>query len=275
MNIFFSDNDIRNLLQKDQKGENKILAKQFLKIIMFLNKKDYNPQKNIDNYLFEFRKTLDNVGFSIKNDNLEIFPEQLIPFILVKLNAELCEIAIPKNKEIEKKEKKVFSILTKNKYYVDPSWNDEQLIFSVILNIHKDRFSSVISRNFMNFIKIKKSDCENCSENSKIKTYFSWIYFFNITLDEYTNLNASNNNQNINLFFERTEFKFCKHCNNTTKCINHISIYKPSRNLILILSRGKNYEDKRNINSYEKLSIIVYLKKIMYINFILLNYLGL
>jgi len=64
---------------------------------MFLSKKDYNPQKNIDNYLFEFRKTLDNVGFSIKNDNLEIFPEQLIPFILVKLNAELLEIAIPKN----------------------------------------------------------------------------------------------------------------------------------------------------------------------------------
>ena len=127
----------------------------------------------------------------------------------------------------------------------------------------------------MNFIKLKKSDCANCSDNSKIKTYFSWIYFFNITLDEYTNLNASNNNQNINLFFERTEFKFCKHCNNTTKCINHISIYKPSRNLILILSRGKNYEDKRNINLYEKLSIIVYLKKIMYINFILLNYLGL
>ena len=55
MNIFFSDNDIRNLLQKDQKGENKILAKQFLKIIMFLSKKDYNPQKNIENYLFEFR----------------------------------------------------------------------------------------------------------------------------------------------------------------------------------------------------------------------------
>ena len=112
--------------------------------------------------------------------------------------------------------------------------NNEQLIFSVILNIHKDRFSSVISRNFMNFIKLKKSDCANCSDNSKIKTYFSWIYFFNITLDEYTNLNASNNNQNINLFFERTEFKFCKHCNNTTKCINHISIYKPSRNLILL-----------------------------------------
>ena len=134
--------------------------------------------------------------------------------------------------------------------------NNEQLIFSVILNIHKERFSSVISRNFMNFIKLKKSDCANCSDNSKIKTYFSWVYFFNITLDEYTNLNASNNNQNINLFFERTEFKFCKHCNNTTKCINHISIYKPSRNLILILSRGKNYEDKRIINLNEKLSII-------------------
>ena len=120
MNIFFSDNDIRNLLQKDQKGENKILAKQFLKIIMFLNKKDYNPQKNIENYIFEFRKTLNQVGFPIKNDNLEVFPEQLIPFILVKLNAELCEIAIPKNKEIEEREKKVFSILTKNKYYVNP-----------------------------------------------------------------------------------------------------------------------------------------------------------
>ena len=120
MNIFFSDNDIRNLLQKDQKGENKILAKQFLKIIMFLNKKDYNPQKNIENYLFEFRKTLNQVGFPIKNDNLEVFPEQLIPFILVKLNEELCEIAIPKNKEIEEREKKVFSILTKNKYYVNP-----------------------------------------------------------------------------------------------------------------------------------------------------------
>ena len=87
---------------------------------MFLNKKDYNPQKNIENYLFEFRKTLNQVGFPIKNDNLEVFPEQLFPFILVKLNAELCEIAIPKNKEIEEREKKVFSILTKNKYYVNP-----------------------------------------------------------------------------------------------------------------------------------------------------------
>ena len=84
MNIFFSDNDIRNLLQKDQKGENKILAKQFLKIIMFLNKKDYNPQKNIENYLFEFRKTLNQVGFPIKNDNLEVISRAINSFYFSK-----------------------------------------------------------------------------------------------------------------------------------------------------------------------------------------------
>ena len=104
MNIFFSDNDIRNLLQKDQKGENKILAKQFLKIIMFLNKKDYNPQKNIENYLFEFR----NISRAINS------------FYFSKTKCGIMRNCNSKNKEIEEREKKVFSILTKNKYYVNP-----------------------------------------------------------------------------------------------------------------------------------------------------------
>ena len=247
INFYFSDKNIKKFISKDNAGKNKILAKQFMDTINSLNLKD-NDKEKIDDSLFELRRALDNDGFYIKNDYSEIFPENLIPFILVKLNNELCEVTVPKNREDEKRDAKIYGILGKHTYF--NSKINQQSVFNVILNIYNEKFSSYISRNFLTFIRTT-SFCEECS-NSTIN--FSWIYFFNISTRQYSKASKINIDKCLSNKGSKV-IKQCDYCEMETSHREEKNIYKPARNLIIILDRGKNYDDKTFIDFDEELTI--------------------
>ena len=259
---YFSNKEIKELLQlKNSINKNKILTEQFINTIDILNnvsKKKDNPnneqnkllnmnnkKEEIYDSLYELRKALEKVGLFIKNDNMEINPENLISFILIKLHSELCENTFPKNIE----EDKIYRVLSKNSYY--NIYQSEKFIFNVIFNIYKERFSSFISTNFLNFIKIK-SICNNCKQP---KIRFSWTYFLHILTKKYSNKPIPNIDIS-NSYYNGVIQEKCQVCNDsTTKHNIEISLYKPARNLILILDRGKNYQEKTFVNFDENLSI--------------------
>ena len=263
---YFRNKDIIRIIYKNSANKNKILTKQFLNTIKSLNQKpdekdssnkaqnkfNLNMEKEeIYDSLYEFRKALEKVGLFIKNDNTELNPENLIDFILIKLHSELCELTIPKNID----DQKIYRILSKNSYY--SVYQNEKLIFKVLFNIYKEKFSSYISTNFLNFIKIKIS-CNNCKQT---KIRFSWTYFLHILIKEYSEKNI-NKIDISNLLYKGDIKEKCQQCNevinNNSRTIKHnieISLYKPARNLIIILDRGKNYQEKAFVEFDENLSI--------------------
>ena len=104
----------------------------------------------------KFRKAFQNEDY-FKNYNVEIPLIKLVDFVLYKLNTELNEVLIPKNKEDENKtrnDKK--EMLSRYNWLQVISEEDEKLNFEKIFNIYKDRTSSLISRNFMSFIEMSK-----------------------------------------------------------------------------------------------------------------------
>ena len=146
--IYFSNNYLKNLIYSDENDNNKILAKEFLNIIQILNDNKRKKEEK-DFGLYEFRKALENSGFYIENDCAEIYPESLIPFILMKINSELNEI---KEEENEKYDQKRFIILGRKTNFFRLE-NDEDSAFKLIYNIYNEKISSIISRNFLSFIK--------------------------------------------------------------------------------------------------------------------------
>ena len=266
LKLYFYDSNINNIISKNSANKNKILSKQFLKTIYSLNKvlkeeKDSSNEEKIKiilnkekqkiyDSLYELRKSLEKVGLFIKNDNTEINPEHLISFILVKLHSDLCETTIPKNID----DKRIYKILSKNSYYNINQ--NEKLIFKVLFNIYKEKFSSYISTNFLNFIKVK-SFCNNCRQT---KIRFSLTYFLHILTKDYSQKQFPNIDIS-NILYSGNIKEKCQKCNeviNNNRTILHnieISLYKPARNLILILDRGKNYLEKTFIDFDENLSI--------------------
>ena len=239
-------NKIKNLLSEENINKNKILAKQFVNVICSLNKRNDDKKtfslslekKEINDSLYELRKTLEKVGLYSKNDNTETNPENLIPFLLIKLHSELSEIPIPKYIDNDI----IYKILAKNHYFVE----NEKLIFKVYLNIFKEKFWSFISSNFLTFIK-NDYYCNNCQETI---FNFSAIYYLHIKPRKYINkdkIDISN--------YLYSKKRQCPKCNTESIHNRKISIYKPAKNLIIILDRGKNYQDKTYVNFDENLSL--------------------
>lgn len=241
---------IGDLIKEENINKNKILVKQFVNVIRRLNK--LNPdektfslnlkKEKINDSLYELRKTLEKVGLYSKNDNTETNPENLIPFLLIKLNSELSEITIPKYIDDDK----IYKILAQNIYFED--LENEKLIFKVYLNIFKEKFWSFISSNFLTFIK-NNCFCNNCK---KTIFNFSAIYYLYIKPKDYLNKGKID----ISNYIYNKERQFnCPKCNKGNIFNIKSSLYKPANNLIIILDRGKYYKDKAFVDFDENLSI--------------------
>ena len=241
-------NKIKNLLSEENINKNKILAKQFVNVICSLNKRNDDKKtfslslekKEINDSLYELRKTLEKVGLYSKNDNTETNPENLIPFLLIKLHSELNEIPIPKYIDNDI----IYKILAKNHYFVE----NEKLIFKVYLNIFKEKFWSFISSNFLTFIK-NNCFCNNC-KNTIFN--FSAIYYLYIKPKDYLNKGKIDFS---NYIYSRERQFNCPKCNEGKIYKIKSSLYKPANNLIIILDRGKYYKDKAYVDFDENLSI--------------------
>ena len=235
--IYFSNNYLKNLIYSDENDNNKILAKEFLNIIQILNDNKRKKEEK-DFGLYEFRKALENSGFYIENDCAEIYPESLIPFILMKINSELNEI---KEEENEKYDQKRFIILGRKTNFFRLE-NDEDSAFKLIYNIYNEKISSIISRNFLSFIK-KRIHCQQCGY---IGIYFSWVYFIHVPIrNDKTNLIDY-------LKINNPKVQKCRLCKKGEE-EELWSFYKTANNLIIILDRCKDYEIKTFIDIKENL----------------------
>ena len=239
---YFSDT---RTIYEDKKK--KIISEKAFSLIQTL---DINNRNQINDELYEFRKALEKININIKNNNKEIDPGNLISFFLDVLNSELNEV-IPQKEDndskVEKIENMKYKILSKHSTF---SPSKEKLVFKVLINIYNEKVSSFISKNFLNYLKITRK-CINCGY-TRIK--FSLIYFFpinvNVLVQNYINkrdfkiMDAFELLKKTTIKKEMKSGTYCKECNRQGAFEETKSIYKTGQNLIIILDRGKNQENR-------------------------------
>lgn len=254
---YFSDSYVKDFISDNENDKNKILSREVLNLIGKLNQKkiEEKEEDELNNSLYELRKVLNEIGFNVKDD-IEISPENLLPFILIKLNTELNEIALIKNREVEDKTKqqmdqKTFKILSKQKNLIVEQVEKEQPTFEQIFKVYNEKILSLISRNFISFIKSRYK----CSICGKAITKFSWNYFIWIPIgkENYAN-NIFNNNEGF-ISYRNYSKIFCTKCDKQTLNYEQNYFYKSAKNLILIFDRRVDYRYKNNINYTDILKI--------------------
>ena len=213
-------------------------------------------QKNSN--LFDLRKNMENYGLSIKY-NEEIQIGKFIFYFLKILNSILNEAIIDEN------DAKTIDQIDKDLVYLSPS-NPfknglENYVFNKIKEVYNKRMSSLISNNFLNFIKTKKK-CMLCNYE---RNYFSMINYIPFNVNILTK-NCNNNNFNIKdgfkyllndekIFNEQKGIK-CEECKKATVHKESKSFFCTAKNLIIILNRGENFENNSFIDFDEKLELL-------------------
>ena len=206
--------------------------------------------------LYELRKTLEKEGLNVKSDNKEIEPGNFIIFFIRKLNSELNEIIRTNNNISEKEEIKRYKILSR-KYSFPP--NDQENSFQIILDTYNKKILSLISRNFFSFIKIKRT-CIKC-RNSRCS--FSKLFFVPINVGilmqklgfdgKYTLKNGIDSLKVTVNNIEISKGVKCETCNQVSQFEETINFYHTAKNLIFIFDRGQNFENKDFIDFDEYL----------------------
>ena len=206
--------------------------------------------------LYELRKTLEKEGLDVKSDNKEIEPGNFIIFFIRKLNSELNEIIRTNNNISEKEEIKRYKILSR-KYSFPP--NDQENSFQIILDTYNKKILSLISRNFFSFIKIKRT-CIKC-RNSRCS--FSKLFFVPINVGilmqklgfdgKYTLKNGIDSLKVTVNNIEISKGVKCETCNQVSQFEETINFYHTAKNLIFIFDRGQNFENKDFIDFDEYL----------------------
>ena len=169
-NEFFSY-EYKNIYLTDYKKE---VSKGVYDVIKSLKE---NDRDNIDNALYELRKSLIKVGLDIKKDNEEIDPVILISFLINKLNSELNEITFT-NKNINNESEKEIMVLNSSFKFSQFEANN---IFNYFINSYTNRINSLISRNFFSVILTKK-ECMNQGCNNS-DCYLSMFFFIHFNID--------------------------------------------------------------------------------------------
>ena len=206
--------------------------------------------------LYELRKTLEKEGLNVKSDNKEIEPGNFIIFFIRKLNSELNEIIRTNNNISEKEEIKRYKILSR-KYSFPP--NDQENSFQIILDTYNKKILSLISRNFFSFIKTKRT-CIKC-RNSRCS--FSKLFFVPINVGilmqklgfdgKYTLKNGIDSLKVTVNNIEISKGVKCETCNQVSQFEETINFYHTAKNLIFIFDRGQNFENKDFIDFDEYL----------------------
>ena len=260
---FFIDNRnkyliIQNINEKENENDDdsykvnhKVeIGNNIFNVIQSLNT---NNKEQIDDYLYELRNSMTNAGLNSK-DNEEIDPGTFISFFLKILNSVLNEIIQVDENSFSKDLRILSSTYKFNKY-------DEEMNFNLYINEYNKRLLSLITRNFVNIIEIKK-ECKNPGCNS-VGYSFSMLNFipFNVNILENKcqkkdNLHLKDGfncllNDNITLSKDKGT-KYNK-CNNFTIHQESKKFYHTSKNLIIIFDRGEDFSNKTFINFDEQL----------------------
>ena len=210
-----------------------------------------NKREDIDDSLYELRKSLTNKGLNIKKENIEIDPGQLISFFLKKLNSELNEIISTKQNN-------------NNQYLFigDSSYRfmqgKEEEVFNQLINIYNSRLSSLISKNFLSVLKTKKQ----CNKCGIIGLYYSMFHFIPFNVDLFAKKCSSLSiedaffclsDEEINLDVDKKII--CQNCQTCTPHIESKVFYHTAKNLIIVLDRGENYKNDIFIDFSEILTL--------------------
>ena len=212
----------------------------------------------INSNLFDLRRNMENYGLNIKY-NEEIQIGKFIFYFLKILNSILNEVVIDENDTKKIKE------IDKELAYLSPSYwfenGQENILFNKIMEVYNKRILSLISRNFINIIKTKKK-CMFCINE---RNYFSMINYipFNVSI-----LTKNSNNNNLHIIngfeyllndeksFNEQKGIICPNCKKVNVHKEYKSFYYTANNLIIILNRGENCENKAYIDFDENLDLL-------------------
>ena len=214
----------------------------------------------INSNLFDLRRNMENYGLNIKY-NEEIQIGKFIFYFLKILNSILNEVVIDENDT-----KKIKEIDNELGYLSPIIWfenGQENFAFNKIMEVYNKRILSLISRNFINIIKTKKK-CM-CTSCMKERNYFSMINYIPFNVNILTKNFNNNNLHIINGFnyllndeksFNEQKGIICPNCKKVNVHKESKSFYYTANNLIIILNRGENCENKAYIDFDENLKLL-------------------
>ena len=249
---YFSNNDVANFIF----SSNKELTQLSFSIIQ--NMKDQNKNQ-IAKDLYELRKLCREKGLEIKNDNLEIDPCNFIIFFIRKLNSELNEIGTIYNINNESNDEEIKRYKFLSKTYHFPS-GKEHIVFKTLINCYNRTILSFISRDFFSFIITKRA----CCVCKTIVSNFSQLNFIPINVNILASKKGNNNISLVDAFnilnntcipITSEKGMVCRKCNQIIQIQECKSFYRTAKNLIILLDRGKNFENISYVDFDEKLSI--------------------
>ncbi len=242
--------------QNEQKICEHEISRMVFSIIQSLK---VNDEDQTQNELYNLRKSLEKEGLDIKADNIEISLGNFLSYFIGKLNTELNEIKGEQYINISKDDKiAIYKIQSKN--YSFQQYSEEQA-FNKIINAYYKKISSIISKNFFSFIKIKRT-CRGCINT---KYYFSKLYFIPINVNimnkkfgNYHDINIKNSFdclKETTVIVDKKKGKKCDQCGIISEFNESKNFFHTAKNLIFILDRGESLENKTFINFDESLTL--------------------
>jgi serine/threonine protein kinase len=256
---FFINNDNKNILHKNKESNNNYLNDNKVQMgySVFESIKSLGGENEyqINSILFDLRKNMENYGLNTKY-NEEIQIGKFIFYFLKILNNIFNEVVI------DEKNKQLINEIDKDLAFLSSSYTfntgEEERIFNKVIEVYNKRILSLISRNFINIIKTKRK-CMFCSKEGNSFTMLNYIPF-NVNI-----LTRNNNANNLNIkdgfkYLLNDEKSFneqkgirCKNCSKIQVHKESKSFYHTAKNLIIILNRGENCENKTVIDFDEEL----------------------
>ena len=230
------------------------IANNVFNVIQSLNK---NNKEQIDDYLYELRKAMASVGLKAK-ENEEIDPGIFISFFLKILNSVLNEITnTDEQPHINMQD--IFILSPKLKF----SEGEEEKILKQFLRSYNKSTLSLISRNFISIIKIKKI-CKNpgCDHIDYSFSKFNFIPFnVDILVNKYKKINNLHLKDgfkcllNDKIILDKDKFIHCSKCKDFTIHEESKKFYHTSKDLIIIFDRGEDFSNKTFIDFDEQLEL--------------------
>jgi hypothetical protein len=256
---FFINNDNKNILHKNKDSNNNYLNDNKVQmgnsVFETIKSLGGNNEFQINSILFDLRKNMENYGLNTKY-NEEIQIGKFIFYFLKILNNIFNEVVI------DEKNKQLINEIDKDLAFLSSSYTfntgEEERIFNKVIEVYNKRILSLISRNFINIIKTKRK-CMFCSKEGNSFTMLNYIPF-NVNI-----LTRNNNANNLNIkdgfkYLLNDEKSFneqkgirCKNCSKIQVHKESKSFYHTAKNLIIILNRGENCENKTVIDFDEEL----------------------
>jgi len=244
---FFNFKSIRNYFNQNYQNENDNKITKYFVYFLFDYLKNYS-EANFDENIISFK--LDNLKDVCDNDfEKEIDPISFLKYLLSNLNKELNE------KKGNQYKRKIYQKKTikEEKYYN-------------VIKPFNELFSSVITKNFVGLLKLKRI-CKKCQSNNY---FFSHFYYLSFNMK---NLSKNNSILKFEEVFEslikdkKVKTIFCKSCKEETAHDERVAIFEAPKNLIIVFDQiefGKKIYFPEKLTLNEKYVEILTSKKMIY-----------